>query len=43
MTITINDTRLDYPLVIDTENKEVVWVVKYLEENGIIEKVRVDK
>ena len=43
MTITINDSRLDYPLVIDTENKEVVWVVKHLEENGVIEKVQVDK
>lgn len=43
MTITINDTRLDYPLIIETENKEVVWVVKHLEENGVIEKVKVDK
>ena len=43
MTITINDSRLDHPLIIDTENKEVVWVVKHLEENGVIEKVGVDK
>lgn len=43
MIITINDSRLDYPLSIDTQNKEVIWVVKLLEEKGLIEKVGVDK